>query len=174
MKEANYLIEHNDRSMRDFVVLRMNSDRFQKDCFKVGNAFTFKDVRDMAKSEESADKQLQLMNTEVYSINVPKGYQRQGNQRPTPYTGSSRPKAPKNSGWGPHPREQCPAKNATCHYFQKVGNLAKVCLLTQKKRNVHEIEAARAGLSESAPDSSQSSCNDMFLAPISTTPLTSN
>ncbi|CAH3178551.1 unnamed protein product [Porites lobata] len=64
-KEANYLIEHNDRSMRDFVVLRMNSDRFQKDCFKVGNAFTFKDVRDMAKSEESADKQLQLMNTEL-------------------------------------------------------------------------------------------------------------
>ena len=45
----------------------------------------------MAKSEESADKQLQLMNTEVYSIKVPKGYQRQGNQRPTPFTGSSRP-----------------------------------------------------------------------------------
>ena len=86
-------------------MLRMNSDRFQKDCFQVGNAFTFKDVRDMAKSEESADKQLQLMNTEVYSIKVPKGYQRQGNQRPTPFTGSSRPKARKNSGWGPHPRE---------------------------------------------------------------------
>ncbi|CAH3016619.1 unnamed protein product [Porites evermanni] len=160
--------------MRDFVVLRMNSDRFQKDCFKVGNVFTFKDVRDMAKSEESADKQLQLMNTQVYSINVPKGYQRQGNQRPTTYTGSSRPKARKKSGWGPHPREQCPAENATCHYFQKVGNLAKVCLSTQKKRNVHEIEATRAGPSESVPDSSQSSCDDMFLAPISATPLTSN
>ena len=51
MKEANYLIEHNDRSMRDFFVLKMNSDRFQKDCFKGGNAFTFKDVRDIAKSE---------------------------------------------------------------------------------------------------------------------------
>ena len=60
MKEANYLIEHNDRSMRDFFVLKMNSDRFQKDCFKGGNAFTFKDVRDIAKSEEWADKQLGL------------------------------------------------------------------------------------------------------------------
>ncbi|CAH3178558.1 unnamed protein product [Porites lobata] len=55
--------------MRDFFLLEMNSDLFRKDCFKVGNAFTFKEVRDMAMSEESADKQLQLMNTEVYSIN---------------------------------------------------------------------------------------------------------
>ena len=86
-KEAYYPIEHNDPFMRDFFVLEMNSDLFRKDCFKVGNAFTFKEVRDMAMSEESADKQLQLMNTEVYSINVRKGYQRQGNQRPTPNTG---------------------------------------------------------------------------------------
>jgi len=128
----------------------------------------------MAKSEDSADKQLQLMNTEIYSINVPKGYQRQGNQRPTPYTGSSRPKARKNSGWGPHPREQCPAKNAICHYFQKVGNLAKVCLSTQKKKNVHEIEATSDGASESVPDPSQSSRDHMFLGPISATPLTSS
>ena len=49
-------------------MLGMNSDLFRKDCFKVGNAFTFKEVRDMAMSEESADKQLQLMNTEVYGL----------------------------------------------------------------------------------------------------------
>ncbi|CAH3016616.1 unnamed protein product, partial [Porites evermanni] len=65
-KEAYYPIEHNHPFMRDFFVLGMNSDLFRKDCFKVGNAFTFKEVRDMAMSEESADKQLQLMNTEVY------------------------------------------------------------------------------------------------------------
>ena len=53
-------------------MLGMNSDLFRKDCFKVGNAFTFKEVRDMGMSEESADKQLQLMNIEVYSINVRK------------------------------------------------------------------------------------------------------
>ena len=49
--------------MRDFPVLGMNSDLLRKDCFKVGNAFTFKEVRDMAKSAESADNQLQLINT---------------------------------------------------------------------------------------------------------------
>ena len=63
VKEANYLVEHNDGFMRDFLVLGMNSDRARKDCFKVGNTLTFKKVLDMAKSEESADKQLQLMNT---------------------------------------------------------------------------------------------------------------
>ena len=79
----------------------MNSDRVRKNCFKVGHTFTFKTVRDMAKSEESVAKELQLMHTEVHSINVPEGYQRQGNQRPTPNTGSSRPQACKNCGWGP-------------------------------------------------------------------------
>ena len=101
VKGANYAAEHNDRFMRDVLVLGMNSDRVRKNCFKVGHAFTFKKVRDMAKSEKSADKQLQLMNTEVHSINVPEGYHRQGNQRPTLNTGSSRPQACKNCGWGP-------------------------------------------------------------------------
>ena len=84
-------------------MLGMNSDCVRKHWFKVGNAPTFKEVRDMAKSEESADKQIQLMNTEVYSINVPKGYQCQGNQRPAPNTGSSKLQACRNCGWGTHP-----------------------------------------------------------------------
>ena len=62
-KQAYYTIQHNDPFMRDFPVLGMNSDLLRKDCFKVGNAFTFKEVRDMAKSAESADNQLQLINT---------------------------------------------------------------------------------------------------------------
>ena len=48
VKEANYPVEHNDRSMRNLPVLGMKSDRVRKDCFKVGNGLTFKEVRDMA------------------------------------------------------------------------------------------------------------------------------
>ena len=160
--------------MRDFLVVGMNSDLSGKDCFKVGNAFTFKEVRDMAKSEESTDKQLQLMNAQIYSINVPNGYQGQGYQRPTPYTGWSKLQAYRNCDWGPHPREQCPAKNATCHYCQKVGYLAKVCLSKQKKKNVHEIEATSDGATESVLEPSQSSRDHMFFCPISATTLNSN
>ena len=140
MKEANYPTEHNNRFLRDFLVLGINSDHVQKDCFKVGNALTFKEACDMAKPEESADKQLQLINTEVHSINTPKGYQGQGNQQPTLNTGSGKLQACRNCGWCPHSRKQCPVKNATCHYYHKVGHLAKVCLSKLKKKNVHEIE----------------------------------
>ena len=44
MKEANYPVEHNDRFMRNLPVLGMKSDRVRKDCFKVGNGLTFKEV----------------------------------------------------------------------------------------------------------------------------------
>ena len=118
VKEANYSVKSNDWFVRDFLVLGMNSDSVWKDWFKVENAPTFKEVCDMAKSEESADKQLQLMNTEVCSINVPKRYQCQGNQWPTSTTGSSKLQACRNCGWGTHPWEQCPVKNVTCHFCQ--------------------------------------------------------
>ena len=110
VKEANNPVKSNDWFVRDFLVLGMNSDCVWKDWFKVRNVPTFKEVHDMAKSGESADKQLQLMNTEVYSINVPKRYQCQGNQRPTSNTGSSKLQACRNCGWGTHPWEQCPVK----------------------------------------------------------------
>ena len=172
VKEANYAAEHNDRFLRDFLVLGMNSDHVQKDCFKVGNALTFKEGRDMAKSEESADKQLQLMNTEVHSINTRKGYQGQRNQQPTLYTGSGKLETCRNCGCGPHSREQCPGKNATCHYCHKVGHLAKVCLKVKKEKCACEVTGD--GASESVPDPGQSACDHIFLGPISAIPLASS
>ena len=79
-------------------------------------------------------------------------------------------KAPKINGWGPHSRDQYPAKNATCHYCHIVGHLAKVCLSKLKKKDVRDIEATSIGASESIPDPS----DHMFLGPISVTPLTSS
>lgn len=70
----------------------------------------------------------------------------------------------------PHSRHQCPAKNATCHYCLKVGHLARVYLSKLKKKDVHGIEAASNGASESVPEPS----DHMFLGPISATPLTSS
>ena len=83
------------------------------------------------KSQESADKQLQLMNTEVQSISFPKAYQRQGNQQPTSNTSSSWRQACRNCGWGPQ-LKAVPSED--CHYCQKVGHLTKVCLSKLKKK----------------------------------------
>lgn len=41
VKEANYPVKHNDRFLRVFLLLGMNSDHVHKDCFKVGNALMF-------------------------------------------------------------------------------------------------------------------------------------
>ena len=68
----------------------------------------------------------------------------------------------------PHSRGQCPAKNATCYFYHKVGHLAKVCPSKLKKKDVHDIEATSNGVNESVPDPS----DHMFLGPISVTPLT--
>ena len=105
----------------------------------------------MAKSEESADKQLQLMNTEVRSINVPEGYQRQETSD-----------QPLILAQVDHRPAGSPAKNARCHYCQKRGHLEKVCLSKSRKKNVYEIEATSPGASESVPYPSQSSCDHMF------------
>ena len=111
----------------------------------------------MAKTEESADKQVQLMNTEVHPINSNKRFLHQWYQpRNNPGVNPSKPEHCTNCGWGPHSREQCRAKNATCHYCQKFGHLAKVCLLKLRNKNVHEIEAANDNLNQSETPSALS------------------
>lgn len=141
----------------------------RKDCFKVGNALTFNEGREKVKSEGSADKQLQLMNTEVHSINTSRGYQAHRNQWQ-----AGKPQACRSRGWGPHSWEHCPAKNAACHYFHKVGHLATVYLWKLKKKDVHDIKVTSDGSSEWVPDPSQIPSDHMFLGPISATLLTSS
>lgn len=161
----------------------MNSDHVRKECFKEGNALTFSKAREMAKADESADKQLQLMNPVVSAVHPVSSTRR--NQFQTdqlnPVAGGSRqnPKGNKsgktqlcrNCGWGPHSREQCPARNATCHYCQKVGHLAKVCFSKLKKKDVHEIEATSNNNAIPESEPTQSLDDYVFLGPIEATPL---
>lgn len=83
----------------------------------------------MAKAEESADKQLQLMKTAVEVHPVTSAENRTRNQRgQSNATGGSK----QTQNGSPHVREQLPAKNATRDYCPKVGYLAKACLLKLK------------------------------------------
>jgi len=184
VKEANYPSEHHDRFLRDFLVLGMNSDHVRKECFKEGNALTFSKAREMAKADESADKQLQLMNPVVSAVHPVSSTRRNRFQSDqlNPVAGGSRqnPKGNKsgktqlcrNCGWGPHSHEQCPARNATCHYCQKVGHLAKVCFSKLKKKEVHEIEATSNNNAIPESEPTQSLDDYVFLGPIEATPLT--
>ena len=162
----------------------MNSDCVRKDCFKKGNTLSFNEAREMAKAEESADKQLQLMNTAV-EVHPVTSENKNPNQRDQSDAGGGTQrtqngnrwgKTPtcRNCGWGPHAREQCPAKNATCHYCHKVGHLAKVCLSKLKTKNVHEIEASSSNNALPNSDSTQPIRDYVFLGPIEATPLSVN
>ena len=55
----------------------MNSDH---DCFKKENTLSFNEAREMEKADESADKQLQLMNTAV-EVHLVTSENRNPNQR---------------------------------------------------------------------------------------------
>ncbi|CAB4020756.1 Retrovirus-related Pol poly from transposon, partial [Paramuricea clavata] len=172
IKEANYPAEHYDRFLRDFLVLGINSDRVRKDCFKEGNTLTFSKAREMAKTDESAERQLQLMNaSEVNNIASirDKRYQNRRNQvRHNPRSGQQC----RNCGRGSHSQDQCPAKNMTCHYCQKVGHFAKVCLAKLRNKNVHEVEAIADNIQQNQLQSPRVGEEQfVFLGPIVATPL---
>ncbi len=99
----------------------MSSDRVRKDCFKERNTITFNKA---SKTDESAERQLQLMNaSKVNNITSvrDKKYQNKRNQvGRNPGPGIGKGQECKNCGRGSHSREQCPAKNMTCHYCEKV------------------------------------------------------
>ena len=61
-----------------------------------------------------------------------------------------------------------------CHYCQKVGHLAKVCLSKFRKKNVHEIEASSSNNALPNSDSTQPISDYVFLGPIEATPLSMN
>ena len=102
VKKANYPVEQHERFLGDFLVLELRP--CAKGPLQSRKSLTFKEAYEMAKSEESADKQLQLTNTKVvlHSINTSRGYQSQRNQRRTPTTGSGKPQACRNCDWDPH------------------------------------------------------------------------
>ena len=99
-----------------FLVLGMNTDCVRKECVKEGNTLTFNKARQMAKSEESADKQIQLMNTEVHPINSNKRFL---NQTYQPRNNPRKLNTIKTVVRGPQSREQCPGKTCNMPLLRK-------------------------------------------------------
>ena len=81
------------------------------------NTLTFSKAREMAKTDESAERQMQLMNaSEVNNITSirDKRYQSQRNEvRHNPGSGIGKGQQCRNCGRGSHSQDQCPAKNMT-------------------------------------------------------------
>ena len=171
VKEANYLQEQQDRFLRDYLVIGMNSDKVRKECLKIGNDLTFAKARDMARVEESALRQLQQMSKSV-EVNTVKGSQA-GNQHGKqdisqsakgeyhPPTGSGN--MCRNCGLNSHSREQCPARNMQCYNCHKTGHFARACR-SKKNKQVNEVGANNEQSANHAKDTH----DQVFLGPIET------
>ena len=165
VKEANYPDGQHDRFLHDFLVFGMTSDRARKECFKEGNALPLQRAVDLARAEESAEKQLQRITKpcDVHAV---------GRHKPS---GPSKPNKEhcRNCGGKSHPREQCPARNAKCHSCRKTGHFAKACLSKKQgtQKRVHAVREANESTNETAPVSTYQS---VFLGSIEATPLCSN
>ena len=171
MKEANYPIAHHERFLWDFLVFGMNSQRVRKECLKEGNSLTFQKAKDVAKAEESADTQLKLMKKTTEVNTVKKPLTRKASKSDDKHSSAETFQKPCfNYGRSPHARDKCPAKSAKCHFCQKTGHFANVCLSKKKKQNLHQAEVKHpVNVSEfSIPESA------VFMGPIEAIPLNLN
>ncbi|KXJ08987.1 hypothetical protein AC249_AIPGENE17533 [Exaiptasia diaphana] len=171
IKEANYPADLHERFLRDHFVFGINSSRVRKECLKEGNSLTFNRAKDLAKSEESAERQLKIMGQgEVHTIRkhgkqgkpVVSQYKAEKSTQPTFHRQSSDKETVHSTclgcGKNTHPRSKCPAKDVTCHYCHRKGHYAKVCM--KKNKKVNELAAE-------LPDNID---DVLFLGPVTTTP----
>ena len=156
-----------DETLRDTLVFGMKSDKARRDAIAVGNALTFQQVYDLAKTEESTNAQMDIIRgkpaSEVHAVRSQgKRYSahrsedkrvggrarrfppnNRSDARPAPRSAArghaKQTPAPCGRCGGRHgPDIQCPAKQSKCYNCQKVGHFKRMC--QQKRRQVHNLE----------------------------------
>ena len=152
LKEANYPTGLHDRFLCDHFVFGINSSRVRKECLKEGNTLTFNRAKELAKSEESAERQMRIMSQgEVHTIHK---HRQQGKPASNQFKAENsaqqtfrkqfkepetKHKVCMGCGNDSHSRSKCPAKDISCHYCHKKGHYAKVCM--KKRKQVNEVSS---------------------------------
>ena len=147
----------------------------RKEYLKEGNTLTFNRAKELAKSEESAERQMRIMSQgEVHTIHK---HRQQGKpvsnqfkaENSAQQTFRKQIKEPETKhkvcmgcGNDSHSRSKCPTKDISCHYCHKKGHYAKVCM--KKRKQVNEV-------SSESVDKCDDVENSLFLGPITATPL---
>lgn len=133
--------------LRDTLVFGLTSNKVRKDAIEKGNTLTFKQVYEMAKTEESTRAQMEAItqgkqNAELHSVRS------RPSTRQDPHPSSSKTtKVTKfkfkhdgcfRCGNKHEQSAACPATHAKCKYCRKLGHFEKVCMKKRSKQ-VNEI-----------------------------------
>ena len=165
--DSGYAADIQEEILRDTLVFGLKSDKVRKDAIAIGNGLTFRQVYNLAKTEESTRAQMKILSqgeetADLHAVRSKKTgvhhnfkssrkhYQEteDKHQQDRPIKGrsttASRLKFKVNRdkclrcGGNHNMASDCPAKEAQCNYCQKVGHYRKVCFKL-KKHKVHEI-----------------------------------
>ena len=175
LKEASYSTDLRDRFLRDHFVFGLNSSRVRKKCLKEGSKLTFNRTKKLAKSEESAERQMRIMSQgEVHIVHKHKQQGKPASNkfkaekfaqqvfRKQSKESDTKQKVCMGCGNDSHLRSKCPAKDISFHYWHKKGHYAKVCM--KKGKQINEVSSKSVG-------NSNDIANSLFLGPITATPI---
>ena len=162
VNDGGYTNQAKEEAIRDALVFGINSNKARHDAFAVGNNLTFQQVYNFAKTEESADLQMKMLeqqntqqstvhavsrdvrqksnhNTESStSYNKPQYRAREQQQR----TGARQVTQQKGSCYNcgdSHERGKCPAKDTVCYHCGIKGHFKRVCLKKRSNSQVHDV-----------------------------------
>ena len=140
--------------MRDALVFGINSNKARHDAFAVGNNLTFQQVYNFAKTEDSADLQMKMLEQQNTHQSTVHAVSREVRQKPTysteytvannskpryraareqqqQHTGGRSNNQSKGSCYNcgdSHDRDRCPAKDTQCYYCGIKGHFKRVCM----------------------------------------------
>ena len=150
--QCNYPNEARDRLLRDAIVIGLRSRDAYFKCIEKGSALTLAQAVEIAENEEATSAQVSYMRpdfnsnatSEVHKLHgkgggaKPKQQSKpQGKQKP----GQSKRKSCFSCGKEPpHPKSECPAREAECFKCRKKGHYGSVCR-SKKAANVNEVQA---------------------------------
>jgi len=183
--EAGYNPAFKEEMLRDTLVFGIASDKVRREAISKGNNLTFKQVYDLAKTNESTKNQMQAM-TQHSVIHDVKTRRRQQNQAKRVGEPKATTKSYQNNSKGRHlstqrqqssrrykfniegcyrcgnkhdPTDWCPAANARCQYCKKEGHFKRVCMKRRLKQ-VDEIVKSQDYNGEDIHLQDDESCTD--------------
>ncbi|XP_077972709.1 uncharacterized protein LOC144427401 [Styela clava] len=151
--ESGYAATAVDETLRDTLVFGLKSDKVRKDAIALGNMLTFKQIYDLAKTEESTKAQMEIITTnnttnDLHAMKRQPAYRKSNNK--SVFQRHSKPGMKDENKsiadrcqkcGGRHYRyDDCPAAGVRCNHCGRIGHFKRVCRIMQRERHkLHEV-----------------------------------